>query len=271
MTNALQLESTAKLSRDLAKAGATLSDKEARFLVDAYYTMQDNRIRAAAQCRSLSENGEPHAVLGWLEDQNSTLEKQILRALDKYTDAQPAGVWAKDQYGIGPVIAAGLCANIGDPTRFATVGNPWAYCGLAPNQRRKRGEKANWNSSLKRLAWIMGECFVKVSGKDDALYGQLYREKKAHYEAKNEAGGFAERAEQILKDKKFDKSTEAYKAYSAGRLPKGHIHSMAARYAAKIAISHFWEVSLKSMGKEPPTLYPIAHLGHVHKIEPLEI
>lgn len=47
-----------RLKRDLANAAYTLSKDEARFLVDAYYMMQDNRIRSAAQVRSLSENQE---------------------------------------------------------------------------------------------------------------------------------------------------------------------------------------------------------------------
>lgn len=263
-----ELSPVTRLTRDLANAAKTLSDREARFLVDFYYQAQDNRIRAAGQVRSMSETGEPHDVLNWLEEQNETLEKQILRALDKYTDTIPAGKWAKDQYGIGPVIAAGLCANIGDAKRFPTCGDLWSYCGLVPGQKRKRGEKSNWSSSLKRLAWIMGECFVKVSNKEDALYGKLYREKKTYYEAKNENGDYAERSKKILSEKKFDKTTEAYKAYTAGRLPKGHVHQMAARYAAKIAISHFWEVSLRAQGIEPPKVYAIAILGHAHEIKP---
>lgn len=257
-----------KLTRDIALAARTLSDKEARFLVDAYYMMQDNRIRSGNQLYALSKTEEPHAVLQWLSEQSLLLEKQILRALDKYTDAIPAGIWAKEQYGIGPVIAAGLCARIGDATRFATCGDLWSYSGLAPGQRRKRGEKSNWDSGLKRLAWLMGESFVKVSGKEEALYGQLYRQKKEYYLKKNEAGEFAQKAEQALKDKKYSKDTEAYKAYSIGKLPLAHIHAMACRYAAKIAFSHFWEVSLRAAGKEPPKAYAIAILGHAHEIKP---
>ena len=38
-----------KLTRDLKNASVTLGDDEARFLVDAYYQMQANRITAAQQ------------------------------------------------------------------------------------------------------------------------------------------------------------------------------------------------------------------------------
>ena len=325
-----------RLSRDLASASTTLSDKEARYLVDLYYQMQDNRIRSFGQVRALSQTEEPHSVIAWAGEQSEALENQIKRALDRYTDEHPAGAWAKSNVGIGPVLAAGLCANIGDVTRFTAVGNLWSYCGLVPGQKRRRGEKSTWSSSLKRLAWLIGQSFVKVCNNEDAFYGHLYQEKKTYYQKKNEAGEFAERAASTLKDKRFGKGTDAYQWYSglwvlnerlnpgaalsdtvqeelkklrreaakeakktapAGKdaasehveaakteaveaylrknslplrpmLPPAHIQAMAERYAAKIFISHFWEVSLRQRGLEPPKCYAITILGHVHEIKP---
>ncbi len=40
-----------RLSRDLVHAATTLSEDEARYLVDAYYLMQDDRKRAHNQVR----------------------------------------------------------------------------------------------------------------------------------------------------------------------------------------------------------------------------
>ena len=45
-----------RLTRDLANAARTISDAEARFLCDAYYAMQDQRIRADGQIRSIVKN-----------------------------------------------------------------------------------------------------------------------------------------------------------------------------------------------------------------------
>src|SRR5690348_5839870 len=132
----LELDSVQKLNRDLAEASKTLSHKEARYLVDLYYQMQNNRIRSYGQVRALYEEDEPHDILDWAGNQAALLENQIKRALDKYTEGQPAGAWAKSNLGIGPVLSAGLVANIGDPTRFVSCGDLWAYCGLVPGQRR---------------------------------------------------------------------------------------------------------------------------------------
>lgn len=54
-----------------------------------------------------------------------------------------------------------------------------------------------------------------------------------------------------------------------GMLPPGHIHSRAKRYVVKLFLAHFQEVTYElHYGKAPPKPYPIAILGHAHKIEP---
>lgn len=50
--------STQKLSKDLKYASATLTADEARFLVDTYYQMQDQRIGTAGQIRSIDQAPE---------------------------------------------------------------------------------------------------------------------------------------------------------------------------------------------------------------------
>lgn len=262
-----ELEPIKRLTKDIKEASYILSKDEARFLVDSYYTMQDNRIRSAAQIRSMKESGEPNAVLQWLEDQNYTLEKQVARALDAYSGSHAAGIWAREQYGIGPVIAAGLLAHI-DITKCDAAGNLWSYAGLSPLSKWEKGQKRPWNAQLKTLCWKIGESFVKVSGKDEAIYGKLYLERKAFENKNNDAGLYAEAAAKKLQDFKISKTTDAYGYYSTGKLPPAHIHARAKRYAVKIFLSHFWEVWRKQEGLPTPEPYAIEHMGHAHKIKP---
>lgn len=128
------LDPITKLNADLKNAARTLSDAEARFLVDAYYAMQGDRIRAANQVRALSESAEPSSIMQWLSDQRYELERQVARALDYYSAAHPAGEWARSITGIGPIIAAGLLAhaNVKDSP---TVGHIWRYAGLDPTSK----------------------------------------------------------------------------------------------------------------------------------------
>lgn len=128
-----------------------------------------------------------------------------------------------------------------------------------------------WNASLKTLAWKLGQSFVKVSGKENDMYGKIYKLRKQYEINKNEQFAYKDQAEYALKHKKIDKKTEAFKAYSQGKLPLGHIQQRAERYASKIFLSHLHHVWYKHhYGVEPPKPYAIAILGHAHYIEPQE-
>jgi len=264
-----QLEPVQRLSRDLRKAsgGGEMTTTEVRFLVDAYYMMQDNRIRCNNQIGSMSETEEPCIVLHWLADQARTMENQIKAALNYYSNADPLGQWARSQIGVGEVIAAGLLAHI-DITKAPTVGNIWSFAGLDPTAKWEKGQKRPWNARLKTLCWNIGQSFMKFHNNENCFYGHIYAERKAQEVSKNLAGDFADTAERTLKEKKFSKTTEAYKAYIKGRLPDGRIELRAERYAVKLFLAHYHEVAYKlHYGKSPPLPYPIAHLNHAHKIE----
>ena len=257
-----------RLKRDLVKAASTLSIDEARFLVDAYYQIQDNRKTSGNQVRALAESKEPHGVLLWLFDQNETVEKQIKRALDSWTDAIPAARWAKSIVGIGPVISAGLAAHI-DVTRCNTVGCIWRFAGLDPTVEWKKGEKRPWNGGLKTLCWKIGESFVKVSNHEGDFYGHLYAQRKEKEVLANDAGQFADQAARKLERFNIGKATDAYKAYAAGKLPPAHIHARAKRWAVKLFLAHYHHVAWTlATGTPPPKPYVISVLGHADMILP---
>jgi len=90
-----------RLTRDLIEASRTMGSEEARYLVDAYYATQENRKRTDNQVRALGV--EPHFLIQWLSDKNRTLEHQIGRALDTYTQAHPMGDWMRCAPGYSEV------------------------------------------------------------------------------------------------------------------------------------------------------------------------
>jgi hypothetical protein len=123
-----------------------------------------------------------------------------------------------------------------------------------------------FNASLKTLTWKASESFVKVCNNEDDIYGHIYVQRKIYEQAKNDAGDYADQAKHILATRKIGKTTEAYKWYSQGKLPPGHIHARAKRYAAKQFLSDLHAVWYKHhFKKDPPKPYPISHLGHVHQ------
>ena len=261
----MDMESITRLGKDLRTATATLSDMEARFLVDAYYIIQEDRKRSGNQIRAMGD--EPHDLLKWFFAQNQMLETQLKGALDRYSDSKLIGQWMKGVYGIGPVIAAGLIAHI-DIKKAPTVGHIWRFAGLDPSSKWEKGQKRPWNTALKTLCWHIGQSFMKFSNRDDCFYGKLYRERKEFEVARNESGANKEKAQELLS--KFSKTTDAYKHLSEGKLPPAQIDARARRWAVKLFLSHvqavWWEIDT---GEKPAKPYILTKEGgHAHEIRP---
>ncbi len=279
-----------KLSKDLLVAAKTLTDNEARFMVDAYYQMQDDRIRAAARARELSKSGQPSELSNWLSSQSMTLEKEIKKCLDKYTEGHKMGSWMREVHGIGPVLAAGLLANIsmrhwscvkdkdkckeGSPCTVScghkvteTAGQIWRYAGLDPTSKWEKGQKRPWNASLKKLCYLIGQSFVKQSGNPKCFYGHLYLERKEYEIKRNESGGNKAQAE--IQKARVGKETATYKAAMEGKLSDAQLVARARRWAVKMFLSHLHaEWYRREFNKEPPAPFAMAILGHAHMIQP---
>lgn len=286
----------ARMTRDMRQAAAIMSDQEARFLVDSYYSMQTSRIREAGRIRAMqkkakaeaegkpieriereevtieeeetkSDVGEPHTVIAWLFDNSWLLETAVKGALQKYAEASPVGRWAMGIHGIGPVISAGLISYL-DPT-WPTVGHIYSFCGLNPTVQWKKGKKRPWSASAKQVAFKVGHSMMMRHKNPKCIYGQLYAARKRKEALINERGGFADVAKQTLAEKDFDKDTEAYKAYIVGKLPKGRIELRARRYSTKLFLSHWHAVAhWHATGQAVPLPYAIMHKGHAHYLPP---
>lgn len=291
-------QAVARMARDIAAAGATLSGGEAAYLVDAYYRMQNARIRVGNQTLAASKDREPHALLSWFHGQNRVLEEQIKRALDKYTLSTVAGAWARAQMGIGPVLCAGIVGAI-DITKAPTAGHIWAFFGFDPTKAWLKGQKCPWSPKAKVLGWKAGQRFMKNSNREECYYGQVYRQRKEYEWDRNCSGLLAQQA--TAQALRYGADTDA-KAWAQGRLdgdtiralraagplvqaevkklrgevgagtpmlPPAHIDARARRYAVKLFLAHLHDVMYRDFyDKEPPLPYPIAHLQHAHYIAP---
>lgn len=215
------LDPLAKLTKDLKEASLRLGDGEARFLVDFYYTIQQDRIRTAHQVRQLAKSGEPNAVIDYVRDQAELFEQQIQKALNAYSNSQEIGRWARSIVGVGPVIAAGLMANIQvREDSFQTVGKIWRYAGLDPTSKWLKGHKRPWNASLKRLSFILGGSFAKFQAHPNDFYGKVFRNRKNFEIHTNDEGRRVETCVATLAEKNYGEDTEALAWYS-GCYPVG--------------------------------------------------
>ena len=260
-----------RLTRELKAEARTMGREQARFLVDAYYQVQDYRKASGNQLSALEQNVDtpPAGILFWLHDHMERIEKRIKSLLEVYADGQDVGRWSLGICGVGPVISAGLLAHI-DIRQAPTVGHIWRFAGLDPTVKWEKKTKRPWNARLKTLCWKIGESFVKVSGNDDGFYGHIYAQRKLEEQARNEAGQYADQAAKKLATTNIGKDTDAYAAYSQGILPPAHIHARAKRVAVKLFLAHWHHVAYEShYGEPPPKPYILTVAGgHTHYIPP---
>lgn len=270
------LDTLRVLVREDMRSAERLEDREARYLVDLYYSLQDYRIQAAGQVRSAAqaapepEEGEPMTLLEVVFATIRNLEDEVAWALGKYADSKPAGVWAQQIRGVGPVLTAGLLAHI-DIHKASSPSSVWRFAGLDPTAVWGKGQKRPHNAKLKVLCWKLGESWKRFSGPSAdlgapaALYCRLYRQRKEQEVTRNEAGQFSELAAKTLEERNIrDKATK--ETYEAGRLPAGRLDLRATRYATKIFLSHFWAVLYElEHGAKAPDPWVISHGGHVDK------
>lgn len=256
-----------KMTRDLKAAAENLEPFEARYLTDYYYQLQNQRIRARNQQRSGGE-GEPNEIISWLANNTGVIERNIKSALGVYAASDERGQWALLNHGIGPVISAGLVAHV-DMAKTRSVSALWSFAGLNPTAIWGKGEKRPWNARLKVLCYHAGESFKRTSGSDKSFYGPIYRKRKELEVKRNEAGQNEEVALRTIKEKKFRKDTDTYKAYAQGKLPAGRLDLRATRCAVKLFLSHFWQISYEIIkGQPPPVPWILTQEPHTQLIAP---
>ena len=265
----------------LKKMAATMTVNEAGYLVRLYYQMQENRIRGGGQVRAIGE--EPHEALRWFMNEAETLEGQIKGMLGIFALSRTVGKWALSIHGIGPVISAGLIANIpfqiwdcmqaksgllpkakacprGKPCseacrfrRANTAGSIYSLAGLNPTVKWNKGEKRPWSTKLKRLMWLIGQSFLRGHKNEKDFYGKFYALRKLQEVERNDQGLFAEQAELIMNTKKIGKETDAFQWYS-GCYPDGAMADVLKLDAASrpTFLKKIWQEPGRYSRKLPP-------------------
>jgi len=97
--------------------------------------MQKQRIGNGQRALALSKTNEPNLVFDHLGNGFQMLEDQVKKTLEIFATSHYIGRYMMSIRGIGPVIAAGLIAYIGDISACPTVGHIWAYGGYDPKRK----------------------------------------------------------------------------------------------------------------------------------------
>jgi len=209
-------------------------------LVKLYDTFQDLRIVLNNKVRTLDIESEALDTIPVIANNMLLSEKIIakeiereVRQIDVYRE------YLRYVKGLGAVLSAKLICYIKDIERFATVAKLWRYAGLGvvdgKAERRRRGQKANYNTRFKALMYVIANSFLKTGSK----YRIIYDRAKEYYTANRDWN-------------------------------KSHIHYAALRRMEKLFLAHVWEKWREIEGLPTREPYPIEYLGHITKLEPEE-
>ena len=219
-------------------------NRELKYLINHYYQVQKHRVEMGNQIYQLKKAKENTNPITDFHKRLLDIEKDIVKFCRGEVKKHEMASWLKNVKGIGPILSSALLTTI-DISRADHVSSIWKYAGLAPGQRKKRGEKLDFNPFLKTICWKVGESFVKSKGQ----YREIYDSSKKFYQTK-----FPDKV--LMVDGKgkpvLTKLGKKQYLYS-----KGHIHAMAKRRTVKIFLSHFWAEWRKVEGL--PVSEPFSH------------
>jgi len=258
---------------------------------------------------------QPKGLTVYVCAQIKLLENQVKNSLGAYAAEFCVGKWLQSICGVGPVLSAGFLTtfdirrhllevkdletgnvSIHPESRVVrdkikkgklelisekyeprhTAGAFWKFAGLDPTVKWEKGKIRPWNARAKVLCFKLGESFVKVQNNDSDIYGKLLIKRKQLELEKNELGDFTDQAAAKLEAFKIGKNTDAYRAYSDGKLPPAHIHSRARRWVVKLFLSHLHhQMYLDYFEKTPPVPFVFSECFnggvHTHYIQPTEL
>jgi hypothetical protein len=200
-------------------------DSEIKLLVNEYYQIQKHRIEMSNQIFALKKEEQEFEVLEKHYKELYKIEKAIDKDIKELIKDVPIyKTYLKDIKGIGHIFSAGLISQI-DITKADHASSIWKFCGLAPDQKRVKGKKINWNPFLKALCFKIGESFIKSKGP----YREIYDTSRAYYE------------------KKFPKEVKV-EGTKIVKYTKGHKYAMAKRRTVKLFLSELYAEWRKQSG-----------------------
>jgi hypothetical protein len=171
-------------------------------------------------------------------------EKLARKQLEQMVTALPVWDWAKDVKGLG-AISIGRIMGRTDFSRVRSVSAMWSHFGYGLKngqpQRKRVGEKIDYDPKAKVSAYLMGQCLMRAKGPYYELYLRFRREA----------------------DEKHPDWTDAHR----------HAHAM--RLMVKVALAHIYEVVKVAEGADPEDVRPYAFaiLKHdpTHYISPWDM
>jgi len=244
-------------------------------LVDVHYAIEKLRVSRELRLLSLGKNNSDVQVTktnkkeiltkGKTKDPTSGVVYDKLIELEDYIEDHitsriknhPVWTnWASKVRGVSPMLLAKVMGRC-DIEKFTTLGKARAHAGLAPNQKRVRGQKLDYDAELKMALWIIVRQLIFAGG----VYYDKYKKQKEYYTKREESKGVRVIPTPQGKMEKIEQPGVMY---------LGHIDNMAKRWLARLFMDHLVYVWRQAEGLElrEPWCFEYGH--HKTFIPPLK-
>ena len=258
-------------------------------LVDIYYDFQKQRIqtqlRIGASEREHSLTEEELSLYGittiFQNAQNfeKDIEKLITKELKNHALYTQYFV---DIRGIGPLLAAGLIAYIGDIERFGHVSSLWQYAGYGMNRfcqkcnkptyvdvKYKTGKTAKKLQPMEICSLCNAETVPilqkRMTGYQSNWHNRLktlvWKASESFVKQPASKSGYRKLYDKIKADEHRKHPTKK-KINNKTFFNDGHLHNRAMRKVAKIFLAHVWQTWRRQKGLEATEPYAKQLLGH---------
>lgn len=201
-----------------------------KYLIDRYYQTQALRIAIGNEIFQLKEakvEDEHIDSMQKYHDRFHGIEDDIAKDLIVVNKGHVMHQWLKEVKGIGPIFSAALMSLL-DVHKAEHASSFWKYAGLAPGQKRVKGQKIDYNPMMKTTCWKIGESFVKSNG----TYRKIYDTSREFYERKFPV-------EMEMRDEKGN-VVKGRDGKPRIIYTKGHKYAMAKRRTVKLFLADFW-------------------------------
>jgi len=243
--------------------GVNMSDKLS-IIVDMIGYIQKARVSAQVRQSHLVKQNKKCDVTERLLERADEFETWLEDELAIQVKAHPAYSWFSQIKGIGNVNIGKVLGPI-DIEKATQISKLWRFAGFGVNEgkgeRRIKGEKLHYNSSLKSMCWRLGKSLIRAKGK----YYEFYlAEKKRIGEREEQTGRKIVASASLPKEKGKHIENDEF-------VGLGHVDMMAMRKMIKLFLAHLWLKWREAEGLPITEPYSMGIQGHSDFISPDEM
>jgi len=213
------------VSTDAQEGGGQAATDAFAFLGNLRGYVEKARVSCQVHLSHLVRNGTDDPFARQVFDELVSIEDQVEAPIQAWARrSRVYQEWGRYVKGCGPMLLGAIMTRT-DIRRVSTVSAMWAHFGFAPGQRRRKGQKLDYDPVGRTWCWRLGSQFLRYDGSFRAVY-----DKRKAYELAQAAA----RGQEVVPARKGQEVDEAKV------MTQKHVHNRALRYTIKLFLACLW-------------------------------